>query len=150
MAEDLNVTGMLANRKLARAVADQGFGAARRMLGYKTTWNGGRLLVADRWYPSSKTCSACGWRKPSLTLAERLFTCEACGLVTDRDVNAARNLLELAASGAESINACGAAVRPGVAGHRVTKQEPGTPDGGKTGTASRQPLAAGRELAHAH
>jgi putative transposase len=150
VAEDLNVTGMLANRKLARAVADQGFGAARRMLRYKTTWNGGRLLVADRWYPSSKTCSACEWRKPSLTLAERSFTCEACGLVIDRDENAARNLLDLAASGAESLNACGAQVRPGVAGHRVTKQEPGTPDGGKTGTASRQPLAAGRELAHAH
>jgi putative transposase len=150
VAEDLNVTGMLANRKLARAVADQGFGAARRMLGYKTTWNGGRLLVADRWYPSSKTCSACGWRKPSLTLAERSFTCEACGLVIDRDENAARNLLDLAASGAESLNACGAQVRPGVAGQRVTKQEPGTPDGRKTGTASRQPLAAGRELAHAH
>jgi len=129
VAEDLNVTGMLANRKLARAVADQGFGAARRMLGYKTTWNGGRLLVADRWYPSSKTCSACGWRKPSLTLAERSFTCEACGLVIDRDENAARNLLDLAASGAESLNACGAQVRPGVAGHRVTKQEPGTPGG---------------------
>ena len=108
MAEDLNVTGMLANRKLARAVADQGFGSARRMLGYKTTRNGGHLLVADRWYPSSKNCSACGWRKPSLTLAERTFTCEACGLVIDRDINAARNLLDLAASGAERLNACGA------------------------------------------
>ena len=108
------------------------------------------LVVIDRWYPSSKTCSACGWRKPSLTLAERSFTCEACGLVIDRDENAARNLLDLAASGAESLNARGAQVRPGVAGHRVTKQEPGTPDGGKTGTASRQPLAAGRKLAHAH
>ena len=72
VAEDLNVTGMLANPRLARAVADQGFGAARRLLGYKTAWNGGQLIVADRWYPSSKTCSACGGRKPSLTLAERI------------------------------------------------------------------------------
>jgi putative transposase len=146
VAEDLNVTGMLANRKLARAVADQGFGAGRRMLCYKTTWKGGRLLMADRWYPSSKICSACRWRKPSLTLAERVFTCEACGLVIDRDENAARNLLDLAASGAESLNACGAQVRPRIVGHRVTKQEPGTPGGGKTGTASRQPLAADGSL----
>jgi putative transposase len=126
VAEDLNVTGMLANRRLARAIADQGFGKARRMLGYKTTWNGGRLFIADRWYPSSKTCSVCGWRKPSLTLAERTFTCEMCGLVVDRDVNAARNLLILAASGAERINACGETIRPGSAGHVPVKQEPGT------------------------
>ena len=56
--EDLNVTGMIANKKLARAVSDQGFGTARRMLAYKSARNGGTLLVADRWYPSSKTCSA--------------------------------------------------------------------------------------------
>ncbi|MGH3154668.1 MAG: IS607 family element RNA-guided endonuclease TnpB [Streptosporangiaceae bacterium] len=150
VAEDLNVTGMLANRRLARAVADQGFATARRMLGYKTKWNGGTLLVADRWYPSSKTCSACGWRKPSLTLAERVFTCRACGLVLDRDHNAARNLLNLAASGAESLNACGGRLRPVPDGQRPTKQEPGTAPAGKTGTAAGQPAAAGRELTHAH
>jgi putative transposase len=152
VAEDLNVTGMLANRKLARAVADQGFGTARRMLSYKAAWNGGRLVIADRWYPSSKTCSGCGWRKPSLTLAERIFTCEACGLVMDRDVNAARNLLKLglAASGAESINACGAQVRPVPDGHRAVKQEPGTADAGNAGTAGPRGPAASRELTHAH
>jgi putative transposase len=117
VAEDLNVTGMLANRTLARAVADQGFAAARRMLGYKTAWTGGRLVLADRWYPSSKTCSACGWRKPSLTLTDRTFTCQACALVIDRDQNAARNLLALAASGTERLNACGGTARPGHAGH---------------------------------
>ena len=111
VAEDLNVTGMLANRRLARAIADQGFGQARRMLGYKTEREGGRLITAGRWYPSSKTCSACGRRKPSLTLAERTFTCEACGLVLDRDENAARNLIALAASGAERLNDCGGTVR---------------------------------------
>jgi len=142
VAEDLNVAGMARNRKLARAIADQGFGAARRMLGYKAAWNGGTLLVADRWYPSSKTCSACGWRKPSLTLAERIFTCGACGLAMGRDENAARNLLGLAASGADSENACGAQVRPGPAGHRAVKQEPGTADASKTGTAAWQPAAA--------
>jgi hypothetical protein len=138
----LNVTGMLANRRLARAVADQGFGQARRMLSYKTIWNGGTLLVADRWYPSSKTCSACGWRKPSLKLAERRFTCEACGLVMDRDQNAARNLLALrleagkgpgtarragTGPGARAY-ACGDHVRPGraVAATPLGRDEAGT------------------------
>ncbi len=127
VVEDLNVAGMTANRRLARAVADQGFGAARRMLGYKTAREGGRLVVADRWFPSSKRCSGCGSVKAKLTLAERVYRCEGCGLVADRDVNAARNLLLLAASGADSLNACGAAVRAGLAaGRAALKQEPGT------------------------
>ncbi|MBC6468788.1 IS607 family element RNA-guided endonuclease TnpB [Actinomadura alba] len=142
VVEDLNVTGMLANRRLARAVADQGFYATRRMLEYKTRWNGGRLMVAGRWYPSSKTCSGCGSRKPSLSLAERTFRCDGCGLVLDRDVNAARNLLNLAASGAERINACGGDVRPGSAGRSPVKQEPGTAPAGQTGTAAAQAAAA--------
>ena len=142
VVEDLNVTGMISNRKLARAVSDQGFGTARRMLGYKTAREGGTLVVADRWYPSSKTCSACGRRKPSLSLAERTFHCDACGHTEDRDVNAARNLLKLAASGAERLNARGAAVRPGPAGHAALKREPGTPHGDKTGTAAPQGTAA--------
>jgi len=136
--EDLNVAGMTRNRRLARAVCDQGFGQARRMLGYKTTWNGGRLLVADRFYPSSKTCSGCGTVKAKLSLSERVYRCGACGLALDRDLNAARNLLQLAASGAESINACRAAVGPGPAGHAVSKQEPGTRQRDKTRTAPRQ------------
>jgi putative transposase len=136
VVEDLNVTGMIANRRLARAVSDQGFGAARRMLGYKTAREGGTLLVADRFYPSSKKCSDCGSVKAKLTLAERIYQCDACGLVTDRDVNAARNLLSLAASGADSLNACRAAVRPGLTvGRAALKQEPGTANAGQTGTA---------------
>jgi putative transposase len=142
IAEDLNVTGMISNRKLARAVSDQGFGDVRRMLGYKTGWNGGTLVMADRWFPSSKTCAACGWRKPSLSLAERTFACESCGYTGDRDVNAARNLLKLAASGAERVNACGGTVRPGTAGHVPANQEPGTAHAGKTGTAVPQRAAA--------
>ncbi|HEU5386821.1 MAG TPA: zinc ribbon domain-containing protein [Streptosporangiaceae bacterium] len=101
-------------------------------------------IRAGRWYPSSKTCSACGWRKPRLTLAERIFTCEACGLVMDRDVNAARNLLGLAASGAESINACGAQVRPVPDGRRAAKQEPSTADTANAGAAGPHGPAAGR------
>jgi putative transposase len=149
VVEDLNVTGMLANRSLARAVADQGFGAVRRMLGYKTIWNGGQLILASRWYPSSKTCSGCGWRKPSLTLNERVFCCQACGLVLGRDVNAAINLIKLArgtASGAATgpvtgANACGAQVRPADGRHRALNQEPGIPRGSKPGTATGQPVA---------
>jgi putative transposase len=155
VAEDLNVAGMARNRRLARAIADQGFGQARRMLGYKTTWNGGQLILASRFYPSSKTCSGCGAVKAKLALSERTYRCEHCGLTADRDINAARNLLGLAASGAESQNACRARVRPSHAGRWAQsrpgkKQEPGTALAGKTGTASGQPLAAKREPTHAH
>ena len=99
MAEDLNVAGMTRNHRLARAISDQGFGQARRMLAYKTAWNAGRLITAGRFYPSSKTCSGCGAVKAKLALSERTYACTACGLVLDRDVNAAVNLLKLAASG---------------------------------------------------
>ena len=104
-AEDLNVAGMTRNRRLAHAISDAGFGEARRMLACKTTWNGGQLITAGRFYPSSKTCSGCGAVKAKLSLSERMYLCEACGLVMGRDENAARNLLNLAASGAESQNA---------------------------------------------
>ena len=150
VCEHLNVTGMLANRRLARVIADQGFGTARRMLAYKTAWNGGRLIMADRWYPSSKKCSACGMVKAKLSLSERTYRCDQCGLTLGRDVNAASNLVHLAASGAESLNACRGTVRPGTAGHDPVKQEPGTAHAGKAGTAARQKATAGQELTYAH
>jgi putative transposase len=140
--EDLNVAGMLANRKLARAICDQGFGQARQMLGYKTAWNGGRLIVAGRWHPSSKKCSGCGTVKAKLALSERTYACQACGLVADRDVNAARNLLSLAASGAESLNAREGAVRLRTARRAPSNLEPGTRKRDKTGTAAPQGTAA--------
>jgi putative transposase len=136
--EDLNVAGMTRNRRLARAISDRGFGRARRMLEYKTGWNGGRVVLAGRFYPSSKTCSACRTVKATLSLAERTFRCGSCGLVLDRDVNAARNLLHLAVSGTERRNACGGTVRPRPARHVPVKQEPGTAHAGKTGTVPRQ------------
>jgi putative transposase len=113
VVEDLNVAGMVKNRRLARAVADAGFGEIRRQLAYKTTWNGGTLTVADRWFPSSKTCSGCGVVKAKLRLSERVFTCTTCGLVLDRDENAAINLASLvkhvvAGSGPETQNGRGA------------------------------------------
>ncbi len=90
--EDLNAAGMLANRRLARVVSDAAFGELRRQLEYKTAWYGTELVVADRWFPSSKTCSGCGTIDADLTLGHRVYECGACGLVLDRDVNAAINL----------------------------------------------------------
>jgi putative transposase len=98
VVEDLNVAGMLANHRLARHICDAGFSEIRRQLAYKTTWNGGKLIIADRWYPSSKTCSGCGAAKAKLPLRVRTFTCEYCGLNLDRDLNAARNLAQLVTS----------------------------------------------------
>lgn len=89
--EDLNVAGMVQLRTLARHVADAGLGDLGRLLEYKAAWYGLDLVVADRWFASSKTCSSCGVIKADLTLADRVYTC-ACGLVIDRDVNAAINL----------------------------------------------------------
>src|ERR1700704_2341202 len=86
---------MLRNRRLARHVAGVGWGELRRQIEYKTSWAGGRVVVADRWYPSSKTCSACGVVKAKLRLSERTYHCDQCGLVLDRDLNAARNLAQL-------------------------------------------------------
>jgi putative transposase len=113
--EDLHVAGMIRNRRLARVIADQGWAEFHHQLAYKTVWYGSRLLVAPRFYPSSKRCSACGAVKADLALGARTYHCEACGLVIDRDLNAARNLARLAdgdaelvaASSAETSNACG-------------------------------------------
>ncbi|MFH8383337.1 IS607 family element RNA-guided endonuclease TnpB [Kitasatospora sp. NPDC018058] len=98
MVEDLNVAGMLRNHRLARRIQDAGFGEIRRQITYKTGWAGGRTVVADRWYPSSKTCSNCRTVKAKLPLHVRVFICDACGLVMDRDENAARNLADLASA----------------------------------------------------
>lgn len=142
VAEDLHVAGMLKNRKLARRIGDAGFGEIRRQLTYKTEWNGGRLIVADRWFPSSKTCSGCGVVKAKLLLSERDYTCESCGLVIDRDENAARNLAALAvdASGAETLNERGADQKTRPAGQVAMKRLPGSP-GHETGTASPEAVS---------
>ncbi len=90
--EDLNVSGLLGNRKLAKAIADMGFYEFRRQLEYKTKLYGSKLVIVDRFYPSSKTCSSCGEKKLSLSLRERIFKCEYCNFECDRDLNAAYNL----------------------------------------------------------
>ena len=103
--EDLNVRGMMANRHLARSIADMSFHEFKRQLEYKADRRGGIVVVADRWYPSSKTCSACGVKIETLPLSVRQWDCPACGVHHDRDMNAARNLATYAASSA--VSACG-------------------------------------------
>jgi putative transposase len=90
--EDLNVPGMLANHRLARSISDAGWADFARLLRYKQAWRRGQVVIADRWYPSSKLCSNCGALHGDLTLADRVFTCVGCGYCADRDVNAATNL----------------------------------------------------------
>lgn len=128
VVERLNVAGMLRNRRLARAVADAAPSELRRMLAYKCTWYGSGLVEADRFYPSSKTCSHCGAVKPDLPLGVRTFECGMCGLVLDRDENGARNLAALVAavagSGPETQNARGRDVRP--AARRAVPEEAGS------------------------
>lgn len=108
--EDLNVAGMVKNHHLAKAVSDAAFAEFRRQLEYKTARTGAALRVIDRWYPSSKTCSACGAVKAKLSLSERVFHCDGCGLVMDRDLNAAVNI-KVAGSAPETQNAHGGTVR---------------------------------------
>ncbi len=99
--EDLNVSGMMANHKLAKAIADMGFYEFRRQLEYKSKLYGSKLVIVDRFYPSSKTCSNCGEKKDSLLLSERVFCCEKCHYQIDRDLNAAKNLEKLGQAMAE-------------------------------------------------
>jgi putative transposase len=103
--EDLNVKGMMSNKRLSRSVSDMGFHEFRRQLQYKATLHGNHVEVVDRWYPSTKKCSSCNELHRELTLNERQFDCENCGLSIDRDENAARNLFNTVSS--TGIDACG-------------------------------------------
>jgi IS605 OrfB family transposase len=109
--ENLHVAGLLKHHHLAQAIGDVGLSRFRRQLPYKADWYGSRVILADRWKPSSKTCSGCGWVDEQVTLADRTFHCQnpwvACGLVLDRDGNAAINLSKLAGSSSDRQNACG-------------------------------------------
>jgi putative transposase len=111
--EDLNVAGMVRNRYLARAISDCGWGEFRRQLAYKCERYGRTLVVIDRWYPSSKTCSACGHLIAELSLSTRHWTCPACRAQHDRDLNAAKNILAAGLAVARDFpgDACGAGVR---------------------------------------
>jgi putative transposase len=129
--EDLNVSGMVRNRTLARAISCTGWGEFRRQLTYKCGRHGRDLVVTGRWYPSSKTCSACGHLLAELTLSTRHWTCPACRARHDRDINAAKNIL---AAGL-AVTACGGTIRrtgdipgagPGETGNPVARA-PGIP-----------------------
>ncbi len=136
VVEDLNVAGMLRNRRLARRIADAGFGEIRRQLDYKTRQrHATRTIVADRWYPSSKTCSGCGAVKAKLPLHVRTYECDACGLVLDRDDNAALNLAAFAAA---------AVTGTGVAGDQDTAPVESKPRGAdqKTRVTRTRPKAS--------
>ena len=110
--EDLAVANMVRNRSLAKAISRTGWAEFREMLAYKAHRDGRTLAVVDRWYPSSKTCSACGHLLSKLSLGTRHWTCPGCGTRHDRDINAAKNIA-VAAGLVETINACGADVRHG-------------------------------------
>ena len=144
--ERLNVAGLAKNRSLARGLADASLGTLHRQLAYKTVWAGSALIEAGRFFPSSKICSGCGHVKAKLPLSEREYRCERCGLVLDRDLNAARNLAALVTSNespgvarrqetpVDGDGACGSA------GWSSMKREAGTRSRGldKTGTADWQ------------
>jgi putative transposase len=137
--ETLAVANLLTNRRLARRIADAGWATILQQLRYKTSWSRGSILVAaDRFYPSSRTCSACGQATAKLGLGERVFCCPACGINLDRDLNAVLNLARLAqerarcqgiechvaATEAETLNARGGQVRPvGLRGLSPVKRE---------------------------
>ncbi|MEL7246489.1 MAG: RNA-guided endonuclease TnpB family protein, partial [Cyanobacteria bacterium J06573_2] len=96
--EDLNVSGMLSNGNLALSISDCGFYEFKRQLEYKSKKFGCQLIIADRWFASSKICSTCGHKHENLTLKDRVYECSNCGLEIDRDLNASLNLSKLAYS----------------------------------------------------
>jgi putative transposase len=165
VVEDLNVAGMSrrkpgagrGGRGLNRAIADAAPGEVRRQLGYKTAWYGSQLAVADRWYPSSKTCSACGAVKAKLALADRSYQCDHCGAVLDRDVNAAINLARLSehaprvedrpagsgpAAGRGAIRKTGPPTGAAAGGDETSTPHSGRRAAGQTGTAPPRGEAA--------
>lgn len=122
--ETLNVKGMLKNHKRAKAISDVGWSEFVRQLEYKAAWYGRTIVKIDRWYPSSKTCSACQHVLAELTLDVRSWVCPNCGTCHDRDINAAQNLLSV---GLTALNACGGTVRPADSkGSQARTDETGT------------------------
>jgi putative transposase len=133
--ESLAVKQMVQHPTLSKAIADVGWGELLRQLDYKAAWYGRTLVKIDRWYPSSKTCSACGFVLETLDLDERTWTCPQCGGHHDRDINAAQSILaeglRQSAAGL-AVAAWGGGVRPNPNGTGAATNEPGTPAGDKT------------------
>lgn len=138
--EDLNVQGLGRNRTMAKSISDAGMSEFRRQLAYKCDWYGSVLVVANRFFPSSKMCSCCGSVLDAIPLGQRIFSCASCGFTCDRDLNAALNLRNVAVKSTETQNACGEYVRPEVA--QAVVDEAGTRDcGGLGGRSSRRGCA---------
>jgi putative transposase len=116
VVEDLNIKGMMKNKKLAKHIADAAWGEFYRQLEYKSKWYGSTVVKADRFFASSKICSSCGAKKANFPLSERTYHCEACGLIIDRDLNAAINLARWTSNstsaGTSSVAGRGGKVRP--------------------------------------
>ncbi len=123
VTEDLHVKGLMQNKQLSKYWANLSHGMFQRLLTYKASFYGSTVIAIDRWFPSSKLCSNCLYYRRDLTLVDRVFHCPLCGLVLDRDQNAAFNvanyyaiyqflLFPVAESSAETLNACGEVVRP--------------------------------------
>ncbi|NTY62449.1 RNA-guided endonuclease InsQ/TnpB family protein [Mycolicibacterium sphagni] len=123
--EDLNILGMVQNRRLARAISDAGWGQFVRIIGEKADRYGRTVHTVSRWLASSKTCSGCGHRLDELPLQVRTWTCPACRVVHDRDHNAAKVIL--AAGRAERLNACGVPVSPATSGQARGDEAGSTP-----------------------
>jgi putative transposase len=142
--EDLAVANLMTNRHLARAIGDAAWAELARQLTYKAAWFGAELVTCDRWFASSKSCSRCGTVKPRLGLAERTFHCDGCGLVVDRDRNAAANL----AAWAEAASMAAAQVPDRQAGGRATNAPGGDGAGHRRGDGGTGPREGGTD-AHA-
>lgn len=104
--EDLKVSNMMKNHKLAQAISDVSFYEFRRQIEYKAKWNNKQVIFVDKFYPSSKLCSSCSRKKENLNLSDRIYKCD-CGLIMDRDLNAAKNLEKFYTDSSSEINACG-------------------------------------------
>ncbi|WP_058047148.1 RNA-guided endonuclease InsQ/TnpB family protein [Streptomyces roseifaciens] len=126
--EDLTVRNMVKNRNLARAISDAAWSEFRSMLEYKAAWYGREVIAVDRFFPSSRLCSACGTLQDRMPLSVRTWTCQSCGMTHDRDMNAAKNLR---AAGL-AVSVCGAGVRP-------QRRTPGGPSATKQKTPRREP-----------
>jgi putative transposase len=118
--ENLNISGMMKNHCLAQAISDLGLFEWRRQLTYKAAWYGCQIVVADRFFPSSKRCHECGGINAGLTLSDREWACMECGVIHDRDFNASMNLESVAISSMETLNACGGASSGVIARSRET------------------------------
>jgi putative transposase len=140
--EDLTVANLIRNKHLARAITDASWAEFARQLADKQAWRGGQVMIADRWFPSTKTCSRCGRVKDQMRLAERLFRCDGCGLVMDRDHNAAANL----AAWAEAASRAVAQAPDRQAGGRVSNASGGEGVSHRRGYGGANPGEGGTDV----